>query len=956
MKWLTIFLLVTQNAWAQQLRFDRYDATTGLVSNEISRMVQGPDGVMYFGTPNGLSCYDGGGFFNYNGGNGFTEGFINHIQVAGKDSILIFPSSACYYILKGHQLTKRSLPVSSYIRSLCPNGEQGYYAATREGLFTFSNGQMQRLPVYKDDPQPGVMKVIPWRDSLIVIGRAGKSLDVFNRCNWKKIASYPKLYVRDLCADGKGNVWIASIGEGVQCLSPASVQGDNIVFASLPDVLKPFSGQEFRSIVTDRQGNLWMSTISSGILCYNPGQNSFRQISTSNGLTGNTVFCLYTDREDNLWIGTNNGLQKLVHKDWLSWSSREGLPADLVLDIHRSGTYTYTTGYYGLGIAKTNTPMRSWNPLTGGDYFSQFLQQGNTTWLFAEEKLWQINTGDGSLNPIKKYDLRKTYTFALVQDDKNIFLAGDSGIALFGEDGSEAVLTKEPAHVIATKGNQLYAAGPDNMYRIYDLQGTGTATVLTRTKEIQLGEIGKVDELFTLVPVPGGSMACGSAQQGIFIISGDGKVRNITMKDGLGSNSVRAILWLNDTVLLAGTGAGIDRIIFGRNGKLVVKNSSAYYGFSSGVYCLRKDETGGLLAGTESGLISISKADLVYEVKPYAPVIISSFSLLNGGTSLVGVPAVIDLDHNQNGFEVRFASPSFINERATRYSYWLKGSGQKDWSRPSADHVLTFSGLAPGRYTLMVKVADDAEGKITSLDIRIRPPFWQRWWFYGLAVLIVLALGYALYRYRVKQLFRVEKMRQKISSDLHDDIGATLTGVSFLTELARSGTITEDTRDQYLAKASEQTRNISERLADIVWSINPGYDKLDILLYKMRRYAGELLESKGINYQVNFPETVDDIKLGMESRQHLYLIFKEALNNIVKYAFATQVSVTVTVERKELVMVIGDNGTGFDEQKTVMGNGIANMKHRAALAGGSCTVVSSPGAGTEVRAAFPVGH
>lgn len=956
MKWLLCCLcILTQQLNAQQLRLDQYNAISGLAGNEVNRIAQGPNGVMYFGTPNGVSCYDGASFFNYNGSNGFTEGFINHIETR-TDSMLIFPYNASYYSISGRTLVKHKLPTVSYIRSLVPAGEEGYYAAAKEGLFLFNKGKITgRIPIYEGEAEPGIVKAVPWQDSLIVIGRTGRTLDVFNRFTWKKIAAYPKLYVRDICADKNGNIWLASIQQGVLCLSPGSLQNGKIVFAPVPRQLQAFNRQEFRSIVTDRKGHLWMATIRSGIFDYDPATGIVKQYTTAHGLISNTVFCLYADKEDNIWIGTNNGLQKLVHKDWASWSSKDGLPADLVLDIMRQGDHIYSMGYYGLGLVRKDGSVKKWNPLSGGDYFSRFLKEGNAVWLFGEREVWRVQADAELLQPKVVYKLKRICQSAVAAGNGNLLLAGDSGIALLNNKGIETLLTSSPASVMAIADDRLYTAYRHNRYVVYDMIHHSDDIALSKKYELVLGDTNLSDEMFCLVPGKNGLVAAGSAQQGFFLIDEQGRMRrSIDMHDGLSSNSVRALYWLNDTVILAGTGAGIDRVTLSKDGGLRISSLSAYYGFFSSIYCFSIDDYGDLLIGSESGLIRIHKPGLLESAQAFAPVIISSFSLLHAPDSAITISGRIQLSHDQNGFTVTFGSPSFTNERFTRYSYYLQGSGQKEWSNPSTQHTLTFSGLSPGHYTLSIKAADDPEGKVTTLEIHIAPPFWQKWWFLLLGLFILLGAGYALYRYRIQQLLRVEKIRQKISSDLHDDIGATLTGVSFLTEMARSKDLPEITRQQYLSTATEQTKNISERLSDIVWSINPGYDQLDKLLYKMRRYAGELLESKGIDYAIDFPEQTEQIKLKMDSRQHLYLIFKEALNNTAKYAEATKVEISVTIGRQELELVVADNGRGFEMGTTIMGNGIVNMQRRAGLAGGSCVILSAPGQGTTVRGILPL--
>jgi len=958
MKCLLILLLLTQTLYGQQLHFDQYDMNAGLVNNEVKKITQSPSGVLYFGTPNGISCFDGGSFFNYNARNGFTGGFLNHIEVVNNDSVLFFPSGASYYALKGRRLMKKFLPASLAIRTICKRSNESYYAATNTGLYIFDKKGLMQLPVYEDDPHPDISALLTWQDSLLIVGRLGKSFDVFNRHTWKRVASFARLLVRDLYVHSDGALWIATIEKGVQKLSPAALKKEELVFDELPAAFKTFAAKEFRSIAGDRKGNLWMATISSGLLRYNPSREEFQQIGIKQGLLSNTVFCVFTDREDNTWIGTNNGVQKLVQKDIYNWSSADGLPADLVLDIAEANGNLYTTGYYGIGIIrKDRSAAEAWNPFSGGDYAPQVLKMGNDLYFFWLHTISRIKDGPGKPYFPRSFAFTSPYHSATVLGKNRLLLAGDHGVYQHSDEGMhQPATTEHPVKQLILQGNRLFVADNKMHCRIYAADTANEQTRLQFLQELDLALAGTSDGIFCLAARAGGGCFAGTAQQGIIEIGeNNGRysiLRKIDIKTGLSSNSVRALLPWNDSVLYAGTGTGLGRVTSREGREPIVSDLAPGYASTASIYCIKRSSEGGLLLGTESGLVSIPDPAALDQHPLFPPVLISAFSLIDHPDSIINTANGIRLSHRQNAFTISFASPSFINEKATRYRYWLKGSNQADWSAASTNHSITFSNLAPGEYSFWVKTEEGAD--VSKLSINIKAPFWQRWWFYGLLVLAVAGLSYMLYRYRLRQMLKVEKLRQKISTDLHDDIGATLTGVGFLTEMARARDLPEDKRQQYLATAAAETKNISERLGDIVWSINPQYDKLEILLYKMRRYAGELLESKGIRYEIELPENESEIRLGMENRQHLYLIFKEALNNIIKYAQADFVSIKITRQQKELCISIIDNGIGFDASRTEMGNGIGNMQYRAKLAGGHCTVRSTPGKGTEVLAVLLV--
>ena len=225
---------------------------------------------------------------------------------------------------------------------------------------------------------------------------------------------------------------------------------------------------------------------------------------------------------------------------------------------------------------------------------------------------------------------------------------------------------------------------------------------------------------------------------------------------------------------------------------------------------------------------------------------------------------------------------------------------------------------------------------------------------------LLLLLGYLFFnRYQLKKKLEQQEsllaMRNHISQDLHDDIGASLSNINILNELARRNLSQSEKSAGYLSKASEDIQRISESLSDIVWNINPRYDQPDTLFIRMKRYAADMFDGKNINSRFEFPETESGFQLSMTQRRDLYLIFKEAVNNLVKYSGATEALVQVKVTDNQLNMLISDNGKGFDRASLRAGNGLHNMEQRAGTAGGQLSVRSAPGSGTQVELSMRIG-
>lgn len=213
----------------------------------------------------------------------------------------------------------------------------------------------------------------------------------------------------------------------------------------------------------------------------------------------------------------------------------------------------------------------------------------------------------------------------------------------------------------------------------------------------------------------------------------------------------------------------------------------------------------------------------------------------------------------------------------------------------------------------------------------------------------------------IKQLEENEKLnknmqqiRDKISQDLHDDIGATLSSIKIYSEVAQKQWERFPQKvPQLLAKIQENAGEIMEAMGDIVWTINPKRDKMEDLIFKMTTFANELLSMKQIDFEARISPELYQLRLGMNERKNLFLIFKEAINNAAKYSQAKQVKFDLACEAKCLKMRIQDDGIGFEPEPLHLGNGTTNMRKRAAEIGGSLQILSEKGKGTQIFCEIP---
>jgi signal transduction histidine kinase len=244
---------------------------------------------------------------------------------------------------------------------------------------------------------------------------------------------------------------------------------------------------------------------------------------------------------------------------------------------------------------------------------------------------------------------------------------------------------------------------------------------------------------------------------------------------------------------------------------------------------------------------------------------------------------------------------------------------------------------------------DAVWSKETILSFKVLPPFWRTWWFIGILIIAIAASLYIIYRYRLTKALELEKIRTRIATDLHDDIGATLSSISFYSEAVKQKAKEKiPEAASILDKMGETSRSMVSSMSDIVWAINPNNDGMEKMLYRMQSHAAELCGIKNVTLLVDADEKIHHLKPQLEQRKNIYLIFKEALNNALKYADCAGIWLTLKYNNNLFSMQLKDDGKGFDTNKEFMGNGLMNMQRRAAEIDGTFTVVSEVNKGTIV--------
>lgn len=316
----------------------------------------------------------------------------------------------------------------------------------------------------------------------------------------------------------------------------------------------------------------------------------------------------------------------------------------------------------------------------------------------------------------------------------------------------------------------------------------------------------------------------------------------------------------------------------------------------------------------------------------------------------------LTLQHRQNVVTFRFAAMDYRKIGSVKYRYRLDGFDDR-WIYSGTLQEATFTNLDSGDYRLVVQASFDSElwgTQQSVLHLHIIPPWWATGWFYGLVTLATLSATYGLYRYRLAQVLKLQTLRNDIARDLHDEVGSSISSIAIYSTIVLDQLRASPfTGEPLLVKITEQANDIMASMNDIVWSINTQNDAFEQVFIRMREQAYGLFEAKGYTLHFDFDENLHHTKLAMAKRRDVYLIYKEALNNIVKYAGGKNVWISVQPGPSTIDLLIRDDGVGFEPTAVrSQGNGLSNMSYRARALGGTLRIVSAPGKGTTLQLRF----
>jgi ligand-binding sensor domain-containing protein/signal transduction histidine kinase len=999
MGWRAILLVLAALAAflrSELLPIRTYTTADGLAADRVDCIVSDSRGFLWFCTAEGLSRFDGYRFITY----GVDEGLAHRLV-----STVIETQAGDHFVGTGRGISRINRGnEGARFTTFAPDGQGGrnYVTALRESrtgkfiwvatatrLFEWNGASSFR---HREFPlQPGILITdlledpsgglwVGTTNGLFVLRDSGVVQSFFVK------NSSPGSWIEMMLLDSKGRLW-------------AATRGGVALFSRLPDgswvVEKAFTmksglvSNDVKALLEASDGTLWIGT-SLGISRLRLGAGDravFENLTPAHGLSQEWIIALAEDKAGNIWAGTAGaGVMRIDRGGFTTYRPQDGLPGYHVMAVFedRAGQMiTVSERMAGHTLRSINifdgVRFRGVVPRVFGEHGAWgwdqvLLQARNREWWAATDqglcRFAAMNTADlDGKKPMACYSYGTI--FRIFEDSKGgVWASAQAPDRLMRWDPRKNIIVNLPtaesqglplpytgllvgAFAEDRQGNVWLGMWPGGVYR-YD---GSTFKHFTENDGVPAGRI------LTLFAGENG-LWIGSDGGGLGHMENPGdehpRIQVYSTAQGLASSVISCIVEDRQGRVYAGTGRGVDRLDL-KTGH--VQHFSISNGLARGeLRAAFRNRAGSLWFGTTQGLSRLTPAEDRPPVQP--PVFITDLRI--GGAPYpvsqlgsVRLPA-LELAPSQNQFQAEFVGLSYEPGQSLRYRYKLEGA-DTDWSPPRDQHVVNYGALTGGKYRFLVKAVTSEEGESAApaeIDFTVLPPMWKRWWFEGLALALAMALVFAAHRYRVAQMVSIERMRTAIASDLHDDIGASLSQIAILSEVARAGGDGHVQQGEPLERVAALARELVDSMSDIVWSIRSEPHGLDSLIRRMREFALDLLGSQGIEFELRTPDKRENAELSLQARRQLFLIFKECIHNAARHSHGTAVNAELTMTDREVALTVEDNGAGLSVPEKTPGmhggNGIPSMRRRAESLGGRLELNSNRGEGCVVSVHLPM--
>ena len=963
---------------AQRYPFYNLNVDDGLVQSQATCITQDGKGNLWIGTLGGVSRYDGRNFTNYKVRNGLPSNAAWSIAADAHDNIWIGTSSGISRY-DGKSFANFSKPRQT-IRNI--NNTQQLFAVNdtvwwrvQGEVFFIVRDKINKLTI----PGDGTVSTMYVESGNLWLAKDGVFYNLrggqWREARFTEAASQisPAVY---RIAKGKSGFWVVT-STGIFRLEEGLV---------LPYMPNPAGMPQAISLTEDRAGALWLGT-NSGVIRID--ERTAQHFNKQNGLRDNIFLETFTDASGNVWmLSDGQGLFRFSGTQFTVLDESAGLPSAQISSIASAGPDSLFLGTYDAGlclVSKGQISQLKFNtkPVPSVAALS-YDNERSLLWVATRGKgLWMY---DG-----KAFTQFDAATYGLPSNNINSLYNDDMGRLWVGFANGAAVLENDTFKVLPIKN-----------ITVVSFLSVGADSVLIATDKkngLLLYHNGKVSDFATNTAADSSTIQCfvkegndlwlGSSDNGVVLYNmATHKATVINENSGLRSDFIYNIIQGSNDDIWVGTGFGIHRIRMNpekdAQGNVKQEPEITFYGKAHGITGMESninavvklpDES--IWFGTTNGAVHYQPNTTVVSSEPSSIVLLSvkltgesmiPESYFDSVDSWYGIPYHLRLPARKNNLSFTFQAIAPAGSEQVLYRYRMDGL-ETPWSDWSQSNMASYSELPPGKYVLRVQCrgADDENIRELKYAFEIITPFHKTFWFrmlvFATCVLIGIGLQYALHsarqrRERLLARLRTEeqdKIRVSTAEDFHDEIGNKLTRISVLSNVLKSKLPADPDTLRILGQIEDNTAQLYSGTRDILWSLKPSNDTLYEVLVRIRDFGMELFQYTDVMFSFNhIDEGWRAYRLPMNQSRNLIMIFKEALNNSLKYSKASHVWIEATMVNGMLELLLKDDGTGFDMNNIVRGNGLNNMEVRAGRLNGKLIIQSEKGKGTSITLTFKI--
>lgn len=949
----------------------------GLPGDRVHNFVMDRTGFLWLATNQGLARFDGSAFKTYSSQNVkiFHDSYFSNI-VCDKNNHLFFINDNRIIKKEGNsfRVVDAGFPEPELFTDIAIDSTGILWAGTRgKGLLKLEDKKLETVNSSFGLNVKRISALTFDGDNVLYLGSG--SHGVYKKINGRFINiidgnRLPSRHIRKLFVDSDKNLWVAT-NKGLVIFRYSN--------GSLQNKCEIITGQIVNSITQDNDKNIWIGTLKRGILIYSRGK--LLKFSTGNGLSDNiiTQISVYGD---NIWVGTNKGGINLIRKAQIfSIGKKEGLAEDYVNSVYEDEDGSILIGTTS-GIYKTRLPFSRKAcvklPILKNDHIFAINRNPagdimvgtryNGLFIYGKNGVARYNMSNG---------LDVNFIRCLFTDRDSSVWAGTNGggIAVI-KNGKIRKITRENGlssnliafihksrdgkYWVGTSGGGINILDKDGDIKIINRDDGLGGNIISSIYEEKSGNIW--------LTINGG---------GVSLIK-QGKVHTFTTSDGLFTNVILNLVCDSSGTFWFSTPKGIFSV-----------RKSSFTDYMSGkikqVRYRYFDSSDGMIAsrcvGTSPQTAAITRGNTALFSTTRGLVEIDP-SLIKTGDEKIRLyfnrvlvnnypektRALTSIPPNPERIEFSFGAINFRSPDKIHFKCRLTGV-DKNWIDLGRNKNIGYSHLPYGKYTFYLAGYDPGNNKMigeTKISFFIEPHFWETLYFRIFFSLFIIILLVLLTRYINKRQYvrkinaleaekALEKERMRISTDMHDEFGASLSKISLLSEIAKNNISNKSRLEDLVNEISDSGRTLAASMDEIVWAVNPKNDRLDKMLYYISNYFSNHLSLTDISFRVQIPDELPGSFVSAEVRHNIFSVIKEGMNNTLKHSGASQIELIFSYTGGVLQIQLADNGRGINfGAVNEFNNGLNNMKKRMDSIGGNIEIRNGKKNGVEIIAVLKI--